>query len=274
MHPIDRHLIAVDLDDTILSGLFSLNVDSVWKLIDLRDKGHIVMIATARPTCMALPYHRIMGLNALLSTVNGNYLFHPDDAAFPMIRHEISEERADAILRTVEELKLLSPWMQSDDSVWTTDAPLPYPYFRLMFSQCNTQKVGRLPVQRCGRIFAMAQDAETANEVMRRFDGLSDLTCSAYPNKYGAYSVSFCASTADKWHTVREAAEYYNIDPQNIWCFGDQNNDRMMITNAHHGYVMKNGNPDLIRDMAALGKGVTRLPCDEGGVGDILSQLL
>ena len=56
MNRNERHLIAVDLDDTILSELFSLNVKSVWKLIDLQDAGHVVMIATARPTFIDLPY--------------------------------------------------------------------------------------------------------------------------------------------------------------------------------------------------------------------------
>ena len=44
--------------------------------------------------------------------------------------------------------------------------------------------------------------------------------------------------------------------------------------NAAHGHVMVNGNPALVADMKALGKGVTRLPCAEGGVGDILNALM
>lgn len=274
MHVNDRHLIAVDLDDTILSGLFSLNVDSVWKLIELKEAGHQVMIATARPTCMALPYYRLMGLNTLLSTVNGNYLFHPDDERIPMIRHEMAKEHVEKIVTAIRELDLQSPWMQSDDRVWASGEPMNYPYFKLMFSLCEVERVPQLPVQSCGRVFAVAQTEEAAMEAKRRFDGIKDVICSAYPNRFGMYSVSFCAAHADKWYTVKEAADFYGIDEKNIWCFGDQNNDRLMITNAHHGYVMKNGNPELILDMQKIGKGVTRLPCDEGGVGDILSQLL
>ena len=66
-----RFLIAIDLDDTVLSSLFSLCARSVEALIDAKQAGHRVMIATARPTAMALPYYRLLGLDTPLSVLNG-----------------------------------------------------------------------------------------------------------------------------------------------------------------------------------------------------------
>ena len=274
MNANDRHLIAVDLDDTILNDLFSLNVKSVWKLIDLKDAGHVVMIATARPTCLAMPYYRALGLNSLLSTVNGNYLYHPDDPSIPMIRHELDAGRADAVISVMEDLELQSPWMQSDDVIYRTGEALNVPYFRIMFAHGQTHAVDQLPRIACGRILGLAKDEQTAMLAHDRITAAGGVTCTVYKNGFGTYSVSCTSEEADKWTTVHEAAKFYGIRDENIWCFGDENNDRKMVMNAAHGYAMVNGNPKLIADMQALGKGVTRLPCHEGGVADILAQLL
>ena len=58
-----RCLIAIDLDDTVLSTYYSLSSESVRALIEAQAAGHVVMIATARPEAMALPYHRAMGFH-------------------------------------------------------------------------------------------------------------------------------------------------------------------------------------------------------------------
>ena len=89
MNAQDRHLIAIDLDDTVLSSLFSLDTESVWALLDARDAGHIVMIATARPECITLPYYRLLGMNTLMSVMNGSYMYHPDDPSVPVFRRTI-----------------------------------------------------------------------------------------------------------------------------------------------------------------------------------------
>ena len=123
----NRFLISVDLDDTILTELFSLNAKSAWALMDAQDAGHIVMINTARPTCLALPYYRALGLNSLLATVNGNYLYHPDDPSIPWKKHELSEAASAQILSTLKELDIRHPWIQNDDDVYTQDGIYP-PY--------------------------------------------------------------------------------------------------------------------------------------------------
>ncbi|MBR6524626.1 MAG: HAD family phosphatase [Clostridia bacterium] len=274
MNPQNRHLIAVDLDDTILSDLFSLNAKSVWKLMDLQDAGHVVMIATARPTCIALPYYRALGLTSLLSTVNGNYLYHPDDPSFTMIRHELDAEQTEHVIRAIREHSLSHAWMQSDDLLWAVGEPPKVPYFRIMFGQSRVTRVQELPLLPCGRIFASADTETQAMAVKAQLDAVPGVHTSVYSNRHGSYSVSVSSTEADKWTTVQEAAAYYGIDKQNIWCFGDENNDRQMVMNAAHGHVMVNGNPALIADMKALGKGITRLPCAEGGVADMLQELL
>lgn len=271
----DRYLIAIDLDNTILSELFSLNPSSVWSLIRAQDAGHIVMIATARPTCLALPYYRALGLRSLLSTVNGNYLHHPDDPGIPWIRHEIETRDAADVITALQEAALAHPWIQSDDHIYTLDGIPPIlPYFKLMFRHAQVHVTDTLPSDPCGRIFATANTEEQFLTMKARFAHHPRLRVSGGPNQAGTWNVTFFSAAADKWTTVQEAAGFYGIPAENVICFGDDHNDRQMVMNASHGFVMCNGNRQLIADMQSLHKDVTTYPCAQGGVGYEVDKLL
>lgn len=275
MQTKDRYLIAIDLDDTVLNELFSLNVQSVWSLINAQDAGHIVMIATARPTCIALPYYRALGLHSLLSTVNGNYLYHPDDPSIPMIRHELCAEHTQQVLSAMEELSIRHAWIHNDDDLYTLDGVYPpHPYWRLLFRHSRVHTMASLPRITAGRIMAQADTQAQLEEMKKRFENVPGVIVGGGPNGFGTWNVTVMPESANKWYTVQEAARYYGIDDDHIACFGDENNDRMMVMNARHGFVMCNGNPGLITDMKALHKGVTTYPCREGGVGYEVDKLL
>ncbi|MBE5782780.1 MAG: HAD family phosphatase [Clostridiales bacterium] len=274
MNAADRHLIATDLDDTILSQLYSLSAKSTSKLMALKEAGHIVMIATARPTCLALPYYRIMGLDSLLSTVNGNYLYHPDDPKIPMIRHELNEGQMQWILDAMKNAGINEGYLHIDDLIYLHGQEPDHPYFHLMFGQSELRVVDQLPLLPCGRFFAFSPTIAQAQEAEAQLASCQGINVITRPKEDGTAHMVITPVTADKWYTVQEAARYYGIDEKNIWCFGDEENDRLMVMNAAHGHAMVNGNPKLVADMRALGKGVTRLPCSEDGVGDILDQLL
>ena len=72
MNQDERYLIAIDLDDTVVSTLFTMNTDSAWALRDAQKAGHLVMIATARPWCITMPYYRALGLDTLVAVMNGS----------------------------------------------------------------------------------------------------------------------------------------------------------------------------------------------------------
>ncbi|MBQ6803287.1 MAG: HAD family phosphatase [Clostridia bacterium] len=272
MNAADRHLIATDLDSTILSDLYSLDVKSTCKLMEIKEAGHIVMIATARPTCLALPYYRIMGLNSLLSTVNGNYLYHPDDPEIPMIRHELTEGQMQSIFDAMKNAGITDGYMHIDDLVYLQGKEPAHPYFHLMLSQSEVHQVDHFPLLPCGRFFAFSPSIAQAREAEAQLAACKDMNVIVRPKEDGTASVVITPTSADKWISVQEAARYYGIREENIWCFGDEENDRMMVENAAHGHAMVNGNAQLIADMRAQGKGVTHLPCGQGGVGDILEQ--
>lgn len=270
-----RCLIAVDLDDTILSTYFSLSSESVRALIEAQAAGHVVMIATARPEAMALPYHRAMGFHGPISTLNGAYLYHPEDPAFPVYRELVSAESTKVFSDAADRLGVKKIWMELNDRVYAVADPAEdFFYFREVFRQSGAEYHDRLPAVPAARIYACADNEEQGDEIMAVMGERADCTVRKYISPTGEYRINCNAVTADKWYAVKRAADACGVEEENIITFGDAVNDRMMITRAANGFVLCNGNPAFVESVQADGARVTEYPCAEGGVGREIRKLL
>lgn len=270
-----RCLIAVDLDDTILSTYYSLSSESVRALIDAQSAGHVVMIATARPEALALPYHRAMGFHGPLSTLNGAHLYHPDDATFPVYDELISPESTAVFSEIADRVGVKKIWLEQNRRVHAVSDPVEeFFYFREVFRQSGTEYHDRLPAVPAARIYACADTEAQADEIMKVMSARSDCLLRLYHAANGEYRINCNAATADKWYAVKRAADACGVPEENIITFGDAVNDRMMILNAANGFVMRNGSKAFVDEMAAAGANVTEYPCAEGGVGREIRKLL
>ncbi len=275
MNPSQRHLIAIDLDDTILSAHFSLNTDSVKTLIDCQEAGHVVMIATARPEALALPYHRILHLRGPISTLNGAYLYHPDDPAFPVFSDLISAETTAAISDAAHDLGIKRIWFEINDHCYAVGDPDPaFHYFKEIFRVSGASYHDRLPALPAARIYACADTKKPIMALDALIAARGDCATRYYVSQNGEHRLNINAATADKWFAVKRAADHYGIPNENIITFGDALNDKDMIFSAGHGFVMCNGNKNMIEEAQKKGIGVTKYPCHEGGVGFELRELL
>ena len=270
-----RSLIAIDLDSTVLSDYFSLSSKSVRTLIEAQSAGHVVMIATARPEAMTLPYHRAMGFRGPVSTLNGAYLYHPDDPAFPVYEELLSAETVAVFSAAADRAGVKKIWMERNDRVHAVSDPAPdFFYFREVFRQSGATYYDRLPALAAGRVYACMETAEQAESILAELGKCPDAAVRHHITPSGEHRLNVNAVTADKWFAVKRAADIFGIPNENIITFGDEVNDRRMILSAGHGFVLCNGNKALQEEALAAGAGVTELPCAEGGVGHEIRRLL
>lgn len=64
--------------------------------------------------------------------------------------------------------------------------------------------------------------------------------------KSAPFFLEFLNKTADKWFGIKALADSLNIKTEEIMCFGDSQNDQMMIQNAGLGIAMKNATPEVL----------------------------
>lgn len=268
----NRHLIAVDLDNTILSHYFSLDPDSVTALIEAQNAGHITMIATARPHAMAVPYHRAMGFHGPICTLNGAYAYHPDDEAFPVREALVNTDAVAAFDSIARETGVRKVWMELNHHAHAVSAPSPgFFYYHEVFRQSGVTWHDELPAIPAGRIYACADTQEQADAIMQTMTARPDVSMRCYFHpRTGEYRINCCSAHADKWYAVKHAADFYSIPTENIITFGDEANDRLMLLSAGHGFALLNGSESLKSEIPAI----TALPCGQGGVGGELRRIL
>ncbi|MBQ9951344.1 MAG: HAD-IIB family hydrolase [Clostridia bacterium] len=270
-----RCLIAIDLDSTVLSSYFSLSADSVRALIEAQSAGHVVMIATARPEAMTLPYHRAMGFHGPMSTLNGAHLYHPDDPSFPVYEELVSPESTAAFSEIADRAGVKKIWLEQNRCVHAVSDPTPdFFYFREVFRQSGAAYHEKLPAVPAARIYACADTQEQADAIMEVMSAREDCSLRHHVTAAGEHRINCNAVTADKWFAVKRAADFYGIPNENVITFGDEVNDRRMILSASHGFVLRNGSKALQEEALAAGANVTELVCAEGGVGHEIRKLL
>jgi len=76
----DIRLIALDLDGTLLDEAQEIPIQTVETIQEVKQRGVIVTLASARPLCSVLPYADRLGITAPLITNGGAYLVDRDQA--------------------------------------------------------------------------------------------------------------------------------------------------------------------------------------------------
>lgn len=73
----DQHLIALDLDGTLLTNEKTISPTTKRVLEKAKQEGHIVMIATGRPYRSSAMYYSELDLSTPIVNFNGALVHHP-----------------------------------------------------------------------------------------------------------------------------------------------------------------------------------------------------
>jgi Cof subfamily protein (haloacid dehalogenase superfamily) len=273
------HLIAVDLDGTLLADRRSILPRTASALTVARNQGHRVVIATGRPPRSALPSHEALGLDGPIVTMNGAYVFFPADRT-ALAQCPIPRRIAEQVVARARDFALTSLLLElgQDLHVAHRDTSL----------DCATATQW-IPFE--------LQDASGLHEFVTDIDAplpntapLAMLLC--VPREYHAaltdallcdFGQAVCARAWREPHEVIEVtpvgvtkatalahvAAHYGIPRQHVIAFGDEMNDREMLAWAGTGVAMADGNPEV----KACADVVTG-PSTEDGIAQFLEDHL
>ncbi|MGL5246234.1 MAG: HAD family hydrolase [Mycoplasmoidaceae bacterium] len=77
-----KKLIIADLDGTLLNNKSELTEKTIKVIKKINELGHIFCISTGRPLRSAIKFYNQLGLNTIISTLNGGVLSNPSDKNF------------------------------------------------------------------------------------------------------------------------------------------------------------------------------------------------
>lgn len=266
-----QHLIALDLDGTLLSDDKIISEKNKKALRMAMDDGHIVVIATGRPHRASIQYYHELGLKTPMVNFNGALIHHPEDNKWDVLHNPMPRRTALSIVQTCYDLDVQNVLAEVMDNVYLdkydqdlidifyqTKDDTPFVIGSLK-SKLNEDPTSLL-------IHPKEEHITTLREHLDEFHAEV-----IEHRKWGApwNVIEIVKKGINKAVGLRKIAHYYQIPEDRIIAFGDEDNDLEMIDYAGVGVAMGNA----IDPLKSIAKHVTATN-EESGIGVFLEEYL
>lgn len=265
----ERHLIALDLDGTLLKDDKTISAKNKDILKKAKERGHIVMIATGRPYRSSEMYYRELELDTPIVNFNGAFTHHPQNPNWGYFHEPLDVKVAKDIVEACRSFHFHNIIAEVIDDVY-----FHYHDQKLLdiFSFGN-------PKITTGDLSNYLKDSPTSmlihteeDQLKKIRDHLSEVHAEVIDQRSWAapwHVIEIIKAGLNKAVGLKKAADFYGIPKERVIAFGDEDNDLEMLEYAGHGIAMGNG-IDQVKNIA---NDVT-LTNEEDGVGVYLADLL
>ncbi|NHM33675.1 Cof-type HAD-IIB family hydrolase [Neobacillus terrae] len=265
----ERHLIALDLDGTLLKDDKTISPFTKDVLKKAREEGHVVMIATGRPFRSSELYYNELELDTPVVNFNGAFVHHPLDPSWGPFHTPLDIKVAKDIVEACRSFKFHNIIAEVIDEVY-----FHYHDEKLLdiFNFGN-------PKITSGDLANFLNDSPTSLlihseeedvELIRKH--LTDVHAKVIEHRRWAapwHVIEIVRNGLNKAVGLKRASEYFQIPPERMIAFGDEDNDLEMIEYAGRGIAMGNA-IDQLKNIA----NETTLTNEEDGIGHYLKDLL
>jgi len=267
-----KHLIALDLDGTLLTDKKIISTRTKQTIHAAMDEGHIVVIATGRPHRASIDYYNELGLQTPMVNFNGALIHHPQDRTWDYAMHTpMPIKTAHKIIDACYDLDVQNILAEVMDNVYLDK----YSEEILGIFQ-ETQKDSPYII---GNIKDKLNEDPTSVLVLPRKDHIEKLRnhLDDYHaeiiehRKWGApwNMIEIIKKGINKAVGLQKIADYFDIPKERIIAFGDEDNDLEMIDYAGVGVAMGNA----IDELKSVSKHQT-LTNEQDGIGIFLEEYL
>ena len=251
-------LICIDMDGTLLNSNHEVTEENKKAIQVASSKGVKVAITTGRIFCSARYYSKILGIDTPVIASNGAYIREQDSESI-IYSNTIPSSLIYKIYKIVSKHNLNVTFNTSNTLISFKELP-----------SNHTYKIMNKTLEEKDRVNFIV--AENIDDILEKYDGtilkgiviedhnLNDLFAakqelrdtlgedlhivSSWTNNF-----EIMLNTSTKGHAVEMLSQKYNINPDEVMCIGDSENDISMIQFAGTGIAMGNGN-DAIKALA------------------------
>lgn len=265
----EKHLIALDLDGTLLKDDKTISTYTKNVIQEAREQGHIVMIATGRPFRSSEMYYQELNLDTPIVNFNGAFIHHPLEDKWGAYHTPLDLKVAKDIVDACNSFTFKNIIAEVIDDV----------YFHYHDEKLLDIFGFGKPSITTGDLRNFLKDSPTSmlihadeEHVKSIRDHLSDVHAEVIDHRRWAapwHVIEIVKSGLNKAVGLKKVSEYFNIPKERIIAFGDEDNDLEMIEFAGKGIAMGNG----IQQLKSLANEIT-LSNEEDGIGKYLNDYL
>lgn len=244
---MDKYLIVLDLDGTLMSDLTTYDQETFAYLRFLNQQGHKIMIATGRPKRSSYFIYQLLNLDTPLINYNGAYVTNPTDPNFPIT--DIRINRFD-LLEIIEHNRpfIINVFCEIHDDIFVQDYNANiHDFLHVDGGIVHSGEIkDTLPGDPNGALFFFdsAHIDDFERYINNEYHGeLFTRYWSIGPN----HIIEVYNQKVDKKNGIKEAIDYYHIDPNHTIAIGDGHNDIGMLNSVKIKVAMQNAHPDLLK---------------------------
>lgn len=268
---MQRHLIALDLDGTLLKDHVTVSERTLKTLNAVRELGHIVVIATGRPYRLSRQIYSKLDLDTPIVNMNGAFVHHPKIKGWSHRHSPLPKNVALDIIEASYGIGVNNMMAEIIDKVYldqNNDSPITQ-YFLGGLEDSQQAIVGNLTKNLKDDPTSML--IHSSNDKVDKIDKeIANRHASIVDHReWGApfHIIEVMRSGMNKAVGLQLIADEYSIPTERIIAFGDENNDLEMIEYAGVGVAMGNG----IDQLKNIAKEIT-LPNTKDGVAHFLEH--
>lgn len=266
---MDQHLIVLDLDGTLLNDEQKITDTTKNVLMQAKEAGHQVMIATGRPFRASSIYYDELQLNTPIINFNGAYIHHPKNKSWEAIHSPINMNVVLDVVDSVNKFQYenLIAEVMDDVYIHVEDEAM------LNFFKMGDPRVtmGNLKVNLPEDPTSLLIHADEKNvPIIRKH--LQEVHAELIEHRrWGApfNIIEVVRKGLNKAVGVAAVSKYLNIPRERIIAFGDEDNDLEMIDYAGIGVAMANG----IKELKSIANEITSSN-NEDGIAIFLKERL
>lgn len=264
-----KHLIALDLDGTVLTDDKKIAAPTKTIIKKLIDDGHIVVIATGRSNRMSILYYNELELVTPLINSNGAFVHHPRDKSWGRYHTPLNHKTAIEIVEACYELNSKNVIAAVHDSIYLDRFDQTIIDFYGPGKLDDSLIIGRIKEKLIDNPTLMMLYPDEQN-LHKLTSHLNDLHAEAVDHwNWGApyHIIEVMNKQMNKAEALKKIAKEYGIPKERIIAFGDGANDMGMIDYAGVGVAMGNA----IDELKTLAKYETNTN-EELGVANFLAN--
>lgn len=240
------HLIAVDLDGTLLSDEKTISKRNRDVLFRLRKLGHKVVIATGRPYRASKDYYQQLALDSPMVNFNGAFVHHPlAPDTFKTMHSPLDRRVAKMIVETCEALNVKNIMVEVMDDYYLR-------YLNRGFAEAFTLNQSPSDYGNLQKLLTRDPTSLLIHPDDDQHSKLKSLLSDAHAEvidqrSWGApwHVIEIIKAGLNKAVGLKKIAAHFQIPQERVIAFGDEDNDFEMLEYAGCGVAMENAIDDL-----------------------------
>lgn len=246
---MNRYLIALDLDGTLLNDKKKISFLTKRLLKKIQKRGHIVVLASGRPTRALKRYYDELGLISPIICYNGAHVYDPNDKTFPEIALEFPRDIIIDIYSKIKNIAIKNMMCENETDIWLDKED---PYLSAFFWHNNMnihygEFQDTLKENPMTLIVQLNKD-ENQKDILEALKPYPQLAARFWgETPYGEIYIN----GSSKGHGISQIADIYKIKREHIIVFGDEDNDIELFESAGISVAMKNAH-QRIKEKATM----------------------